>query len=219
MNILAISDWIDPLIYSEKLKYRMSDIDLIISCGDISVNYMDFVMSELNKPLLFVVGNHINPKNYTMSIGEKARVNIPSCFKNCHLKMHTINGVIISGFEGSVWYNGGPFQYRQWEVFFKLLALIPRLCINKLIYGKYIDIFVAHSPPFKIGDLPDPCHNGLKAFNWFIKTFKPQFFIHGHVHLLDRNAIREIQYHNTKVINCSGFYKIKIKEPKTDEVV
>lgn len=210
MNILNIADWIDPTIYSEKMKYRMKDIDLIISCGDISVSYMDFIMSELNKPLIFVVGNHVSTSSYTKTIGGKAKVTIPDCFKNVHMKIININGLLISGFEGSIWYNGGPFQYKQWEVFVKLIKLIPRLLYNKFVHGRYIDIFVAHSPPFGVGDRQDPCHTGLKAFNWFIKRFKPQIFVHGHVHLYDRNSEKEINYNGTRVINCSGFYKLSI---------
>lgn len=213
MNILCISDWIDPIIYSEKLKYRMQDIDLIISCGDLSVNYLDFIMSELNKPLFYVVGNHNNPKDYIKLPGGRAKVNIPQCFKNCHLKSYRVNNLLIAGFEGSVWYNGGPFQYKHWEVYISLLKLIPGLIYNKIVHGRFLDVFVAHSPPYQVGDRPDPCHNGLKGFNWFIKKFKPEFFIHGHIHLYDRNSEREIIYHNTKVINISGFYKLKVDIP------
>ena len=64
MNILVVSDWIDHLIYSEKMKSRMSDVDLVISCGDLPFNYLDFVMSELNKPVFYVVGNHLEDKYY-----------------------------------------------------------------------------------------------------------------------------------------------------------
>ena len=62
MNILVVSDWEEQLIYSEKMKYRMNDIDLVISCGDLSFSYLDFIMSELNKPVFYVVGNHLSDK-------------------------------------------------------------------------------------------------------------------------------------------------------------
>lgn len=216
-TILSISDWIEPVIYSEKMKERMNDVDLIVSCGDIPANYLDFVMSELNKPLFFVEGNHVNNKNYNKNMTGKTKVNMPDCFKNAHLTMYKEEGLLITGFEGSIWYNGGPFQYRQWEVHLLLLKLVPKLLLNKLIHGRYLDIFVSHSPPWKVGDRDDPCHRGLKAFNWFIKLFKPKVFLHGHVHLYDRNESRVIQYHDTTVINCSGYSKV-IVDHETEEV-
>lgn len=210
MNILVISDWVEPVIYSEKMKYRMKDIDLIISCGDLSFNYLDFVMSELNKPLFYVVGNHVTDRHYAKDIGNKFKLIAPPCFNNLHLKCYEVNHLLIAGFEGSVWYNGGPFQYKQWEVFMKLLKLFPKLLYNRIKYGRYLDIFVTHSPPYEVGDRPDPCHRGLKGFNWFIKLFKPKYFFHGHVHIYDINVKREKEYFGTKIINCTGYYKVSV---------
>lgn len=210
MTILGLSDWIDPLIYSEKMKYRMKDVDLIISCGDVNSNYLDFVMSELNKPLLYVVGNHVNHEDYEKDFSGKFLLHIPRCFKNLHLKMYNIDGVLITGFQGSNWYNGGPFQYRQFEVFFKLITLLPKLIFNRIVYGRFLDIFVTHAPPYGVGDKKDQCHRGLKAFNLFIKLFSPQLHLHGHVHIYDINKNREKIYSKTKVINCSGFFKTNL---------
>ena len=207
MDILCVSDWIDPIIYSEQLKYRMNGVDFVISCGDISFSYLDFIMSELNVPIFFVVGNHINENRLKKNISGKKKLDAPNCFHNLHLKFHNIKETLICGFQGTVWYNGGPFQYKQWEVYFHLLKLLPRLLFNKIFKGRFIDIFVAHSPPFGVGDKTDPCHNGLKAFNLFIKLFKPKYFLHGHIHLTNRNDPKIVEYYKTKVINCSGFYR------------
>ena len=210
MEILGVSDWIDPLIYSEQMKYRMKDVDVVISCGDITFGYLDFIMSELNKPVFFVVGYHVNDNRLKKSTISKNKLKYPKCFHNLHLKVYKINNNLITGFQGSIWYNGGAFQYRQWEVYINLLKIIPRLIINKLFYGRYIDIFVAHAAPFGIGDKGDPCHVGLKAFNWFIKTFKPKLFLHGHIHLYDRNENKITEYKGTKIINCSGYIRTNI---------
>ena len=208
MQILCVSDWIDPLIYSERLKDRMSDVDIIVSCGDVSLNYLDFIMSMLDKPLFFVFGNHVSGPNKTEHRPYEAKKSeAPYCFNNLHLKVYKIDNVLITGFQGSVWYNGGPYQYRQWEVYLLMLKIIPRLIFNKIFHKRYIDIFVAHAAPFGVGDLPDQCHQGLKAFNLFIKWFKPKLFLHGHIHLFDRNEKRINYLYDTKIINCSGFVK------------
>lgn len=210
MKILVVADWIDPLIYSEHLKDRMSDVDIIVGCGDLTFGYLDFIMSELDKPVFFVTGNHVEENNLCLSSLGVSKLKTPEHFKNLHLKIYKTNGILIGGFQGSVWYNGGVFQYRQWEVYVAMLKMLPRLLFNKIFYGRFIDVFVTHAPPYGIGDLPDPCHTGIKAFNLFIKLFKPRLMLHGHVHLLDRNAQKVREYHGTQVINCTGYYKASL---------
>ena len=58
MKILCVSDQIDPLIYSVNIKERYRDVDLVISAGDLPMEYLEFILSSLNKPLFFVFGNH-----------------------------------------------------------------------------------------------------------------------------------------------------------------
>ncbi len=85
MKILCVSDWIDPVIYSENMKERMKDVDLVISCGDISMGYLDFIMSELNKPVFFVVGNHVNYNRIKKTFLGGYKLEYPDCFFNLHL--------------------------------------------------------------------------------------------------------------------------------------
>ncbi|MEL3900248.1 MAG: metallophosphoesterase, partial [Treponema phagedenis] len=58
MKILCVSDEIDALVYNHNIRGRYADIDLIISAGDLPMEYLEFIVSSLNKPLLFVFGNH-----------------------------------------------------------------------------------------------------------------------------------------------------------------
>ena len=58
LKILSVSDQVDPRIYSEQLPFRYGDVDLVISCGDLSYLYLEYILSQLNKPLYFVHGNH-----------------------------------------------------------------------------------------------------------------------------------------------------------------
>ena len=58
MKILCVSDQIDPLVYSSNIKERYKDIDFVISAGDLPMEYLDFIVSSLNKAVYFVFGNH-----------------------------------------------------------------------------------------------------------------------------------------------------------------
>ena len=83
---------------------------------------------------------------------------------------------------------------------------MPRLIYNKLRYGRYLDVFIAHAAPLGIHDRDDPCHKGFKCFLWFMKKFKPRYFLHGHIHLYDLQAPRVTVYESTTVINVFSNY-------------
>ncbi len=87
-------------------------------------------------------------------------------------------------------------------MFLVMLRMIPRLLWHKVTHGRFLDILLTHSPPYGINDLPDPCHTGFRVFLWFMRTFKPRYLVHGHVHLYDRNATREARYGETTIINA-----------------
>ena len=125
--------------------------------------------------------------------------------------VRTKSGVILAGLGGSIWYNGGENQYTDFSMFFSMLRLIPRMLWNKLVHGRYLDILVTHSPPYGINDLPDPCHTGFKVFLWFMRVFKPRLLVHGHVHLYDRNAVREAHYLSTRIVNAYDHTVIQLE--------
>ena len=54
MKILCVADHVDPFVYSAGLKSRFRDVELVLSAGDLSLEYYDFIVSTLNKPLYFV---------------------------------------------------------------------------------------------------------------------------------------------------------------------
>jgi Icc-related predicted phosphoesterase len=204
MKVLCIADHVDPLIYSSALKARFSDIDFVISAGDLSLEYYDFIISVLNKPLFFVFGNHCLDGRREFTGGHDLTKSQSAGSGATYLEGRVVKqkGVILAGLGGSNWYNGGENQYTDASMFLSMIRLFPKLIWNKLFRGRYLDMLVTHAPPYGINDLPDPCHKGFKIFLWFMRVFKPKYLIHGHVHLYDRNAAREGRYWETRVINA-----------------
>ncbi len=211
MKILCVADHIDPLVYSDSIKSRFKDIDLVLSCGDLPLNYYDYIVSMLNKPLLFVFGNHnLKQLMYYQGKGEISRFSFSAtspAFKSVGAtyingKVLRKYGLIIAGLGGSMWYNGGPNQYSDTGMFFKILRIIPALLINRLFFGRFIDILITHAPPCGIHDKQDRAHTGFKALRWFIQIFKPRYLVHGHVHLWDRAGERRSRYYSTEVVNA-----------------
>ncbi|HKK47684.1 MAG TPA: metallophosphoesterase, partial [Alkalispirochaeta sp.] len=58
MKILCVADHIDPLVYSVTIKKRFADVDLVLSAGDLPMDYLGFIASSLNVTVGFVFGNH-----------------------------------------------------------------------------------------------------------------------------------------------------------------
>jgi hypothetical protein len=209
MKILCIADHIDPLVYSDSIKSRFKDIDLVLSSGDLPLNYYDYIVSMLNKPLLFVFGNHnLKQLKFYQGKGEisgfSARRPVFKSVGATYIngKVMRKSGLIIAGLGGSMWYNGGPNQHSDTGMFFKVLQLIPMLLINRFFFGRFIDILITHAPPCGIHDKPDRAHTGFKALRWFMRVFKPRYLIHGHVHLWDRAGERQGRYYDTEVVNA-----------------
>ena len=214
MKILCISDEIDPQVYSPRIKERFSDIDVILCAGDLPFDYLDFIISSLNKPLFFIFGNHHTQeikhyKKQFANIFEKADNDYLGCGA-VHLgtKIKKEGNLILAGFDGSMRYNRGINQYTDFEMFLEILKLAPRLFWNRIVHGRFLDILLTHSPPKGIHDRNDICHTGFKVFRKFIKFFKPKYHVHGHIHLYDLNGLRCTQWESTVVCNAYSHYVI-----------
>jgi len=203
MKILCVSDQIDPLIYTNSIKQRFADVDLVLSAGDLPLDYLDFIISTLNRPLLFVMGNHhtkMPDDNYSHGA------------TYIDLKVKREAGLIVVGLGGSMRYNRGDNQFSDFQMKIRILKLLPALVFNRVFRGRFLDILLTHASPMGIHDKEDKCHKGFKCFLWFIKVFKPRYLVHGHIHLYDLSEVRTTKYYDTLVINAYGHYLIDMGE-------
>ncbi len=191
MRILSVSDFIVPELYDNFDTEKFSDIDLILSCGDLPPEYLSFLLSKINAPLYYVRGNH--------DIRYESKPPMGCC--DLHGKIVTFKGMKLFGLEGSRWYNGGPNQYTEEEMKKKIFTLLPSLW-----WHRGFDIIITHAPPRYIQDGEDPCHKGFKSYNKLINRYKPDYFIHGHIHKNFINPSHRITFvEKTKVINTVGY--------------
>ena len=184
------------------------------------MDYYGYIVSSLNRKLFFVFGNH-NFKHYnrftsanssySFDPGSVNHHSFGSIFVSGKVIREKKSGLLIAGMGGSINYNNGENQYTDSQMYFKLFKLIPRLLWNKVFHGRYLDIFLTHSPPKGYNDKEDPCHRGFKSFLWFLEKFKPKYLLHGHIHLYDRNEPREIQYKETRIINVYDYYQLELE--------
>jgi len=200
MNILAVSDVEDKYIWDHFDKERFKNVDLIISCGDLKAAYLEFLVTMIPAPLLYVHGNHDtryadNPPEGCINIEDKVYIHQ--------------NGVRVLGLGGSMRYRPErPHQYSEREMEKRTVKL--KRTIKKT---KGIDIFVAHSPAYKIGDGEDIAHTGFKCFITLLDNYEPKLFLHGHQHACyNRKMSRKHTYLNTDIINVGPYYLFEFKE-------
>ena len=165
MRILAVSDEESKYFWDHYRPGKLDGIDLILSAGDLKSEYLSFLVTMANRPLLYIHGNHDG--NY-----EKKPPEGCECIEN---RLVAVNGVRILGLGGSRRYNNGQHQYtnRQME------RRIARLRW-KLYRAGGVDIVLTHSPPAGVGDAEDVAHMGFDAFLPLMEKYKPAYLVHGH---------------------------------------
>ena len=210
VQVLAFSDRASDLLIDENAKERFQNIGLLLACGDIPYYYIERVMGSFGVPTFFVRGNHDNLEEFSAK-GIRRK---PMGAINLDSDLVNHNNILIAGFEGSVRYKEGPFMYSQTEMWIKVINLIPKMVWNKVMYGRYLDILISHAPPAGLYPETDHVHQGFKAFIWLIKTFKPSYHFHGHIHIDRANEKGEYMLGQTQVLNTYPYVNIEVQAGK-----
>ena len=200
MKILAIADEECSALWEYYEPGRLKEYDLIISCGDLSAKYLEFLATMGHAPVVYVPGNH--DVRYTQEPPEGC-----DCIDG---QFVTFNGLRILGLGGCRWYRPGPYQVTEKEMRKKIRRL--RWQIRR---HKGVDIVVTHAPPEGVGDAPDNAHRGFAALIDLIDKYHPTYLLHGHVHSnYETNFVREREYGGTRVINVGERYILEVPEGK-----
>jgi Icc-related predicted phosphoesterase len=195
MKILFVADEESKKIWDFFRKEDYEDIDLVISCGDLSPKYLSFMATMIPVPVLYVRGNHDDRYDRCPPDG-------CICIED---KIYNFNGVRILGLGGSYRYKPGKNQYTEKEMEKRVRRLKWKLRRN---HG--FDILVTHSPALGVHDGEDQCHRGFDVFNSLIRVYHPKYFVHGHVHMnYGRQFPREDQLGDTCVVNAYERFTIE----------
>ncbi len=214
VRILAVSDKVVETLYTPAIRNNVGLVDLLLACGDLPFYYLEFLVSMLDVPAFYVYGNHDHNLRYT----EQGPVTIhPPGWVNLDERSVRVKGLLLAGLEGSIRYRPrGLHQYTQAEMHRKALRLASRLLVNRLFYGRYLDILITHSPPYGIHDGPDYAHTGFEAFLWLMARFRPRYLLHGHRHVYGREVTKS-RYHRTWVLNVYPYRLIEVQTGRTKE--
>ena len=194
-TIEAIADIEDPVLYSPSIVQVLKDVDFIISAGDLSADYLEYIVTLTNKPLFYVHGNHDD--NY-----EQKPPGGCICIDD---DLVVYQGIRILGLGGSFRYSNSKHQYTELEMQRRIRKLFFKI---KKAGG--VDIVVTHAPIKGYGDLPDYAHQGFDCFLKLLKDLEPRFWFYGHVHInYASNLPRLHAYKNTMIVNVTDRYRAK----------
>ena len=187
MKILAVSDEECEVLWSERVKDIAGGVDLIISCGDLRNDYLEFLLTMINAPLLYVFGNHDDH-------GPEGGICIDG-------RVYVSGGVRFLGLGGSMRYRYGEHMYTESEMRRRYMKLRPRLWLSG-----GVDVLVTHAPAKGWGDLDDRAHHGFETFNGIMTRHRPKYMLHGHVHTAYGRIKREhIHTSGTRIMNVCGY--------------
>jgi len=211
VKVLFVSDKVVEHIYSPSIATRYADVSLAVGCGDLPYYYLEYIQSVMNVSLVYVHGNHDPEREY---LSDGSVVTGPMGGVNLHGQTYRSKNLLLAGLEGSIRYREGLFQYSQQQMWMNVFVhLVPRLLGNRLRYGRYLDIFVAHSPPYGIHNGDDRIHVGFHAFLWLLKVFKPRYMVHGHRHVYNPTEITYTKFHQTHIYNIYPYKILDIEVP------
>ena len=194
-NILCVSDEEDNGLWGGNHNSELKNYDFIISAGDLKAEYLEYLVTMSNRPLLYVHGNHDeqydnNPPEGCISIDDD---------------IYIYKGLRILGLGGSYRYrDDGKYMFSEKEMRNRIRKLAPK--IRKY---KGFDIVVSHAPVKGYGDLDDYAHQGFECFKELILKYHPKYFIYGHVH--SKYSYSDTGYYElegTQIINVSKKQRI-----------
>lgn len=202
MKILLVSDEEDRFLWDYYTPGRLKGIDLILSAGDLKAEYLSFLVTMANRPLLYVHGNHDG--GYAQRPPEGCQ-----CIDG---KLVTVGGLRILGLGGSALYNGGPHQYTEKQ----MRRRIHRLRLKLALAGG-VDIVLTHAPVRGFGDEDNMTHRGFEAFLPLLDQYQPRYLVHGHIHQrYGANRPRCYQYNETTIVNATGRYILEFPDKPGD---
>ena len=195
MKLLLISDEEDEYLWDYYQPGRLADYDMILSAGDLKAEYLSFLVTMGNLPVIYIHGNHD---------GSYDRFPPEGC-ESAEDALLTVRGLRILGLGGSMWYNGGPYQYTE-----RQMARRVRRVQGKLRRAGGVDIVLAHAPVRGYGDEDTDSHRGFEAFLPLIDKWQPKYFIYGHIHMNYHSRQEQVLHRgSTTLINACGKYTLE----------
>jgi predicted phosphodiesterase len=217
-RILAVADEVSDSLYGDVLAGRRPDV--VLSCGDLPFDYLEYLVSRLSVPLLYVPGNHdpelrarADQKWPAPELGSMREPSGPPGGMNVDGRIIETAGLRIAGLGGSARYSDGPNQYTERQMRRRAARLRTRAALNRFRGDGRVDVLITHAPPLGLGDEDDPAHRGFAAFRDVVEKLRPNLLLHGHIHPYGR-TLPDRSLGSTRIMNVIPYRLVEV-EPST----
>ena len=202
MRILTVSDEEATRYFDFYRPGCLREFDLILACGDLSREYLEFLVTMARCPLFYVKGNH----------DESLLKHPPEGCVCLDDRIVVYRGIRFLGLGGSHRYRESPLMFTEQQMRGRIFRLLPQL-----IRHKGFDVLVTHAPARHLNDENTPAHQGFACFHWLLKQFSPKYFLHGHIHMrYNLHVPRRVVHGKTIVINACEYDTFDYEDgPKT----
>lgn len=196
MKIMLVADEESKALWDYYEPSRTEGVDLIISCGDLNSDYLQFLVTMTNCPLLYVRGNHD---------GSYDRKPPEGCI-DIDDRVYNFRGLRILGLGGAMRYHPGPDMYTEEEMRRRIRRMKSRIT---LMNG--FDLLVTHAPAKGYGDMDDLPHRGFACFNELLDRWHPAYMCYGHVHKSYGEFTREMEHPSgARLINAYQSHMLEV---------
>lgn len=201
MKILMIADREEERFWGDwtyKSKEALSGVGLVLSAGDLDPDYLEFLVTMLNVPLVYVRGNHDGIYDSRP----------PEGCDDADGRIFEAAGLRILGLGGSMRYDpDAADMYTEDEMKRRIRPVQRRLAADRLRGREGFDILLTHAPCRGYGDMDDLPHTGFDCFNSLLERYRPKIHCFGHVHR-EYGGFERMTEHpsGAKLINANGFY-------------
>ncbi len=209
-RILAVADEVDDSLDSPVTRRNLGTIDLVVGCGDLPVDYLQFVVDAFNAPLAYVRGNH--DVGGAWSSGEVTDLHLPVPLTDG--RPWRSDGLTVIGFNGIPFHGGGGLQVRDFTTWRAVLWAWARLRWR----GQRAPVLpISHVAPRGINDGPDRMHRGSLPLRWLATRLRPPLWLHGHTTLVTRRLEdRAMRRDETLFYNAAGAVLVELVPPGTE---
>jgi calcineurin-like phosphoesterase family protein len=209
-KVLSVSDEIVEPLWTGWVRKRAGDVDLILGAGDLPFEYLDYLANELDKPCVFVPGNHdpdlAGHERRGLWIRDGLPVEWPGPVGgvNADGQVVDVAGLRVAGLGGSIRYNEGPNQWTERQQARRVGRVTRTAARRERRDGRPVDVLLTHSPPKDCGDREDPAHRGFACLHTAVERMRPQLLLHGHIHPHGQ-PVPDRQLGKTRVVNTVGY--------------
>ena len=162
-----MADVESPYYYDYYTPGKLDEFDLILACGDLSREYLEFLATMARCPLVYVRGNH----------DDSFARNPPEGCICAEGRIVVCGGLRIMGLGGSYRYRDGDNMYTERQMCRRIRRMQFQLWKNR-----GFDILLTHAPARHINDLDTVSHRGFQCFAELLEQYQPKYFIHSHIH-------------------------------------